>query len=68
MNSVLFNVHDVALLVRVGECGLLAVLFIAHRGSKPYSHILLAAFLLLNAMIAMHILILWGEVFRFFGF
>lgn len=68
MNSVLFNVHDVALLVRVGECGLLAVLFIAHRGSKPYSHILLAAFLLLNAMIAMHILILWGEVFRFLAF
>lgn len=68
MNSVLFNIHDVALLLRVGECGLLAVLFMAHRGTKPYSQFLLATFLLLNAMIAMHILILWGEVFRFLAF
>ena len=68
MNAVVFNIHDVALLLRVGECGMLAVLFFAHRGSKPYSNLLLAAFLLLNAMIALHILILWGEAFRFLAF
>lgn len=60
MNAVLFNIHDVALLLRVGECSLLAVLFLAHRGCKPYSNSLLALFLLLNAMIALHLLILWG--------
>ncbi|HEY6527531.1 MAG TPA: AraC family transcriptional regulator [Cellvibrionaceae bacterium] len=68
MNAVLFNIHDVALLLRVGECSLLAVLFLAHRGSKPYSNLLLALFLLLNAMIALHLLILWGEAFRFLAF
>lgn len=68
MNAVLFNIHDVALLLRVGECSLLAVLFLAHRGAKPYSHSLLAIFLLLNAMIAMHILVLWGQAFRFVAF
>ncbi len=68
MNAVLFNIHDVALLLRVGECTMLAVLFLAHRGSKPYSNSLLALFLLLNAMIALHLLILWGEAFRFLAF
>lgn len=68
MNAVLFNIHDVALLLRVGECSLLAVLFLAHRGCKPYSNSLLALFLLLNAMIALHLLILWGEAFRYLVF
>ena len=68
MNAVVFNIHDVALLLRVGECSMLAVLFFAHRGSKPYSNVLLAGFLLLNAMIALHILTLWGEAFRFIAF
>jgi len=65
MNSILFNIHDVALLLRVGECAMLALLFLAHRGAKPASHFLLAAFLLLNAMIALHTLILWGDAVRF---
>ncbi len=68
MNAVLFNIHDVALLMRVGECSLLAVLFLAHRGAKPYCNSLLALFLLLNAMIALHLLTLWGEAFRFLAF
>lgn len=68
MNAVVFNIHDVALLLRVGECSMLAMLFFAYRGSKPYSNLLLAAFLLLNAMIALHILTLWGEAFRFLAF
>lgn len=68
MNAVLFNIHDVALLLRVGECCMLAVLLFAHQGSKPYSNTLLAVFLLLNAMIALHLLTLWGEAFRFLAF
>jgi len=65
MKSVLFNIHDVALLLRVGECSMLALLFFAHRGSKPLSHALLAVFLILNSMIALHVLMLWGEAVRF---
>jgi len=65
MSSVLFNIHDVALLLRLGECALLAVLFFVHRSSRPASNTWLAVFLLLNAMIAFHVLSLWGEAFRF---
>jgi AraC-like DNA-binding protein len=65
MDTPVFNIHDLALLLTIGECGLLAVLFLVHRGSKPLSHLLLAGFLILNAMIALHTIILWGEAIRF---
>lgn len=65
METPIFNIHDLALLLTIGECGLLAVLFLVHRGLKPISHILLASFLILNGMIALHTIILWGEAIRF---
>jgi len=68
LSSVLFNIHDVALLLRLGQCALLAVLFFVHRSSRPASNTLLAVFLLLNAMIAFHVLALWGEAFRFLAY
>lgn len=61
----LFNVHDVTLLLIVGECSMLALFFLVHRGSRPVSHLLLSAFLLLNALIALHTLIVWGDAVRF---
>jgi hypothetical protein len=60
MQAVLFNINDVALLLITGECGMLALLFLAHRGPKPIVHILLAIFLILNGLIAVHIVTLWG--------
>lgn len=62
MKATVFNIHDVALLLAACECSLLAVLFLVHRGAKPLSHLLLASFLVLNALIAVHIVMLWGEV------
>ena len=62
MKTVIFNIYDVALLLAAGECGLLAIWFFAHQGARPIRHILLAVFLILNALIAVHIVNLWGEV------
>jgi AraC-like DNA-binding protein len=62
MQAVLFNINDVALLLITGECGMLALLFLVHRGAKPIAHILLAIFLILNGLIAVHVVTLWGEV------
>lgn len=68
MKAIVFNIHDVALLLIAGECSMLAVLFLAHRGAKPVSHYLLAAFLILNALIALDTLIYWGEAVRYRAF
>lgn len=68
MSSVLFNIHDVTLLLRLGECTLLAILFFVHRSNRPASNTLLAVFLLLNAMIAFHVITLWGQAFRFVAY
>lgn len=68
MKTVLFNIHDVTLLLIVGECSMLTLLFLLHRGARPVSHLLLSAFLLLNALIALHTLIIWGDAVRFWMF
>lgn len=62
MKATVFNIYDVALLLAACECGMLAILFLMRRGAKPFSHPLLAGFLILNGLIAVHIVILWGEV------
>lgn len=68
LKTVLFNIHDVTLLLIAGECSMLALFFLLHRGSKPVSHLLLSAFLLLNALVALHTLIVWGDAVRFWVF
>lgn len=65
MKVLIFNIHDAALLLIAGECSILAVLFLAHRGTRPLSHPLLAVFLILNALIAVDTLIYWGEAVRY---
>jgi AraC-like DNA-binding protein len=68
VKTVIFNIHDVALLLIAGECSMLAILFLVHRGAKSTSHLLLAIFLILNALIALDTLILWGEEVRYLAF
>ena len=68
MSGIVFNFHDVALLFVAGECGLLAMLFLACRrvGSRAYT--LLALFLILNMLVAIDTLIYWGDAFRYWAF
>ncbi|HEX7025981.1 MAG TPA: helix-turn-helix domain-containing protein [Gammaproteobacteria bacterium] len=66
MKAVIFNIHDVALLLIAGECSILALLFLTHRGgARSLSHLLLAIFLILNVLIAIDTLIYWGEAVRY---
>ncbi|WP_308365643.1 MULTISPECIES: helix-turn-helix domain-containing protein [unclassified Microbulbifer] len=69
MKAIVFNIHDVALLLIAGECSILSVLFLAYRsGTRPLARLLLAIFLILNALIAIDTLIYWGEVVRYWVF
>jgi len=65
MKAVIFNIHDTILLLIASECSILAILFLAHRGTKSPSHPLLAVFLFLNALLSLDTLIYWGEAVRF---
>lgn len=64
MSEVLFNFHDVVLLMTAMQCCFFAVLLIATNASHNQSNYYLAAFLLAHAFIPLHELILWGEVFK----
>ncbi|MFD1217421.1 helix-turn-helix domain-containing protein [Microbulbifer celer] len=68
MNGIVFNFHDVVLLFIAGECGLLAILFLACRGINPRAHTLLAMFLIFNMLVAVDTLMYWGEAFRYWVF
>ncbi|WP_250464685.1 helix-turn-helix domain-containing protein [Microbulbifer litoralis] len=65
MKGVVFNIHDVALLLIAGECSILAVLFLVHRSGRPFAHPLLAIFLILNMLVAVDTLVYWGEAVRY---
>lgn len=64
MNEVVFNFHDVVLLMTAMQCCFFAVLLIATNASKSPSNYFLAAFLLAHAFIPLHELILWGAIFK----
>lgn len=64
MSEVLFNFHDVVLLMTAMQCCFFALLLVATNTRKLASNYYLAAFLLANAFIPLHELILWGEVFK----
>lgn len=68
MNGVVFNIHDVVLLLIAGECGMLALLFWAYRDSRRLAHPLMAMFMLLNMLIAIDTLICLGEAIRYWVF
>lgn len=68
MKAVVFNIHDIVLLLIAGECCMLAALFLIHRDFKRSSHYLFAIFLILNTLIALDTLIFWGDEVRYRAF
>ena len=64
MTEVVFNFHDVVLLMTAMQCCFFAVLLVATNTNKSPSNYFLAAFLLAHAFIPLHELILWGAVFK----
>jgi AraC-like DNA-binding protein len=62
VKTIIFNIHDVALIMVMGECVMLAALLLIAKHGKQFSNILLAGFLLLNALIAFDTLIYWSEI------
>ncbi|TQV69958.1 AraC family transcriptional regulator [Exilibacterium tricleocarpae] len=60
----LFNVHDVVLLMTAYQCTLFALLLVAIKSDKHLSNLLLAGFLLTHAAIPLDILINFGVAFR----
>lgn len=64
MGLVLFNAHDVILLITAYICTLFAILLILTQKDGRTAHFLLAAFLLTQASIPSSILIHFGEAFR----
>ena len=64
MNFVVFNFHDVILLMTAILCCLFALLLIATNPPRNTSNYFLAAFLIAHAFIPLHELILWGAEFK----
>lgn len=64
MNVVVFNFHDVILLMTAMLCSSFALLLIATNPPKNISNYFLAAFLISHAFIPLHELILWGAEFK----
>jgi AraC-like DNA-binding protein len=62
VKTIIFNIHDVALILVMGECVMLATLLLIAEKGKQFSNLLLAGFLLLNACIAFDTLIYWSEI------
>jgi AraC-like DNA-binding protein len=64
MYDVIFNSHDVVLLMTAYQCILFAILLLTIKREKPLSNIFLACFLLQQAAIPLDILISFGAEFR----
>ena len=64
MNQVVFNFHDVILLMTSMLCVFFAALLVATNPPKNTSNYFLAAFLLTHALIPLHELIMWGAEFK----
>jgi AraC-like DNA-binding protein len=64
MDFVVFNFHDVILLMTAMLCGFFALLLIATNPPNNISNYFLAAFLIAHAFIPLHELILWGAEFK----
>jgi AraC-like DNA-binding protein len=64
MYEVIFNTHDVVLLMTAYQCVLFAILLLTVKREKPVSNFFLAFFLLQQAAIPLDILISFGAEFR----
>lgn len=65
MDRVIFNTHDVVLLMTAYQCILFAILLVSANSEKRLSNIFLALFLLQQAAIPLDILISFGAEFRY---
>ena len=65
MTQVVFNFHDVILLMTAMLCLCFAALLLATNPPKNISNYFLAAFLVAHALIPVHELILYGAVFKY---
>lgn len=65
MNKVLFNLHDLVLMMTALQCLLFAVLLVVTNTYKFTSTYFLAAFLLAHTFIPLNEMSLWGEAFKF---
>ncbi|AQQ67076.1 hypothetical protein Mag101_05040 [Microbulbifer agarilyticus] len=64
MKLVLFNAHDIVLFLTVYLCLLFALIAAIGRRSYGWGNVWLGAFLLSQALVALHVLALWGEAFH----
>lgn len=64
MNQVVFNFHDVILLMTAMLCIFFALLLVVTNPPPNTNNYLLAAFLIAHALIPLHELILWGAEFK----
>ncbi|GAB2506026.1 helix-turn-helix transcriptional regulator [Microbulbifer agarilyticus] len=64
MKLVLFNAHDIVLFLTIYLCLLFALIATIGRRSYGWGNVWLGGFLLSQALMAFHILALWGEVFH----
>lgn len=64
MENVIFNTHDVVLLMTAYQCILFAILLLTVKREKHISNVFLALFLLQQAAIPLDILISFGAEFR----
>lgn len=64
MDTILFNFHDLLMVLTAFECLLLALLLAASAKKPSLSNALLVAFLLCHCLIPLHELMFWGKQFR----
>lgn len=64
MDTILFNFHDVLMIVTAFECLLFALLLFVTNKEKSVSTYLFIAFLLCHLLITLHELTFWGKQFR----
>lgn len=64
MDQVIFNFHDLILMMTALQCLFFAVLLVATNSRRLTSTYFLAAFLLAHAFIPLHEMILWGAEFK----
>ncbi|WP_076408726.1 AraC family transcriptional regulator [Shewanella sp. UCD-KL12] len=64
MKTVLFNTHDIVLIITIYQCVLFAFFLLSFKKGNKHNNVLLALFLLSYAAIPLDTLINYGEAFR----
>jgi AraC-type DNA-binding domain-containing proteins len=64
MKALLFNMHDVILLLTIGVCGLLGAVYFIVRSRSYHARLFLALFFFANVLAVFYTLIYWAEPIR----